>query len=87
MSYGILQIESDFLNRSANGFVRLPTTGVGTENAYTKVIPTSGVYINKLGSITNVSSLHISDFRILTIPLTPTNTCMIYIYIYIYIYI
>jgi len=65
-------------NSSANGFVRLSTTAVGTENAYTKVVPTSGVYINKLGSITNVSTLNISDFRILTIPLTSTIKSELY---------
>jgi hypothetical protein len=57
-------------NSSANGFVRLSTTPVGTENLYTKVLPTSGSYTNRLGSITNVSSVNISDFRIITEPLT-----------------
>jgi hypothetical protein len=65
-------------NSSANGFVRLSTTEIGTENIYTKVLPTSGSYVNKLGSITNVSSLNISDFRILTIPLTPTIKSELY---------
>ena len=57
-------------NSSANGFVRLSTTSIGTENTYTKVLPTSGSYTNKLGSITNVSSVNVSDFRIITEPLT-----------------
>jgi hypothetical protein len=65
-------------NSSANGFVRLSTNTVGTENTYTKVIPTSGTYINKLGSITNVSSINISDFRILTQPLTSTIKSELY---------
>jgi hypothetical protein len=58
-------------NSSANGFVRLSTSSLGTENSYTKIIPTSGSYTNKLGSITNVSSINISDFRIITEHLTP----------------
>ena len=65
-------------NSSANGFVRLSTTAIGTENIYTKVLPTSGSYVNKLGSITNVSSVNISDFRILTIPLTDTTKSELY---------
>jgi|694.fasta_scaffold00159_2 hypothetical protein len=61
----------NIVNSSANGFVRLSTSSLGTENTYAKVIPTSGSYTNKLGSITNVSSINISDFRIITEHLTP----------------
>ena len=57
---------------STNGFIRLSTTSLGTENTYVEIIPTSGTYTNKLGSIINVGSLNISDFRILTLPLTTT---------------
>ena len=68
----------NIVNSSANGFVRLSTTEIGGENTYTKVIPTSGSYTNRLGSVTNVSSLNISDFRILTIPLTSTIKSELY---------
>ncbi|WP_396189407.1 glycine-rich domain-containing protein, partial [Flavobacterium sp.] len=61
----------NIINNSANGFVRLTvTSGSTTENTYTKVIPKSGTYINKLSNTANTSSINISTFRILTIPVT-----------------
>jgi hypothetical protein len=57
-------------NSSVNAFVRLSTSSLGSEYTYTKVIPTSATYTNKLGSIANIGSVNISDFRIITEPLT-----------------
>ena len=55
---------------SSQSFVRISTNTIGIENSYSEVALASGTYINKLGSTTNITSTNISDFRILTIPLT-----------------
>ncbi len=52
---------------STNGFVRINNE---TKVIFSESALVSGIYINKLGSITNTGSLNISDFRIITYPIT-----------------
>jgi hypothetical protein len=63
---------------SPNAFVRL---SIGNKNTYTKTLPSSGTYTNKLGSTTNTGSIYVSDFRILTTPLTNSLENILYTYI------
>jgi hypothetical protein len=57
-------------NAANTPFIRLSTISLGTEQTYTYIAPSSGIYINKLGSLTNIGSVNISDFRIFTTALT-----------------
>lgn len=63
-------------------FVKISTPNlVGAKNTFASIALMSGTYTNKLGSTTNTGSLYVSDFRILTTPLTNSLEYILYTYI------
>ncbi len=63
-------------------FVKLSTpAALGTKNTFSSISLASATYTNNLGSSANTGSLYVSDFRILTTPLTNSLESILYTYI------
>jgi hypothetical protein len=71
-------------NIKPNNFLRISTTVdglLGPTISFASVALVSGTYTNRLGSTTNTGSLYVSDFRIITTPLTRSIENILYTYI------
>jgi len=63
---------------STKGYIKLNNDN---KQFFDKVALVSGSYTNRLGSATNTGSLYVSDFRIITTPLTSSLENILYTYI------